>query len=211
MPFLQGYIWQRDRFALQPSTRRRAPWQQTRSSRRAAAGAAAAAPPPHLWGSLSFGDNIEDEWFAVWLLLELTRAFPVTARCGGGAHAGCAAAVLRPCLPALRCLTCNRMLAPGRPLCRVWDNDGEFLLIEAAYGLPRWLKPETAQNRVWLHRGAVHLVPLPRHAGDPLLAATPSLAQPALRVLAASAAARPPSPAAHRPQGGAPLSRGGRV
>ena len=50
--------------------------------------------------------------------------------------------------------------------CRVWDNDGEFLLIEAAYGLPRWLKPETAQNRLWLHGGAVHLVPLPRHAGE---------------------------------------------
>ena len=62
-------------------------------------------------------------------------------------------------------------------LCRVWDNDGEFLLIEAAYGLPRWLKPETAQNRVWLHGGALHLVPLPRFAGDPALAATPSLAQ----------------------------------
>lgn len=31
---------------------------------------------------------------------------------------------------------------------RVWDNDGEFLLIEAAYSLPRWLKPESAANRV---------------------------------------------------------------
>lgn len=49
---------------------------------------------------------------------------------------------------------------------RVWDNDGEFLLIEAAYGLPRWLKPETAQNRVWLHGGAFHLVPLPRFKGE---------------------------------------------
>jgi len=42
---------------------------------------------------------------------------------------------------------------------RVWDSDGEFLLIEAAYSLPRWLKPEVAANRVWLHRGAVHLIP----------------------------------------------------
>jgi hypothetical protein len=30
---------------------------------------------------------------------------------------------------------------------RAWDADGEFLLIEAAYALPRWLKPETAGNR----------------------------------------------------------------
>lgn len=30
---------------------------------------------------------------------------------------------------------------------RVWDNDGEFLLIEAAYALPKWLRPETAEQR----------------------------------------------------------------
>ena len=35
---------------------------------------------------------------------------------------------------------------------RVWDDDGEFLLIETAF-LPRWLKPETAANRVWLCGG----------------------------------------------------------
>lgn len=90
LPFLRGYIWQRDRFNLQLSTHRQSPWQRTRATggqrRRggaaegAAAAAAAAAPPPHLWGSVDFGDNIEDEWFVVWLLLELTRAFPVTAR-----------------------------------------------------------------------------------------------------------------------------------
>ena len=33
-------------------------------------------------------------------------------------------------------------------LCRVQDGDGEFLLIEAANSLPRWMKPETAENRV---------------------------------------------------------------
>lgn len=31
---------------------------------------------------------------------------------------------------------------------RVYDSDGEFLLIEAANALPRWLKPEVAENRV---------------------------------------------------------------
>lgn len=28
------------------------------------------------------------------------------------------------------------------------DNDGEFLLIEAADYLPKWLNPETSENRV---------------------------------------------------------------
>jgi hypothetical protein len=71
-------------------------------------GSSAPVAPPHpahplfLWGSVNFGDNIEDEWFITWLLLELTRSFPVSAR--------------------------------------IWDNDGEFVLIEAAYALPRWLK-----------------------------------------------------------------------
>ena len=80
------------------------------------------------WGSVKFGENIEDEWFITWLLLELTREFPVAAR--------------------------------------VWDNDGDFLLIEAAYSLPRWLKPEVAFNRVWLHSGSVHLIPLPKSPGQ---------------------------------------------
>jgi hypothetical protein len=96
------------------------------------------------------------------------------------------AASLRPCSEGC-CLprgpACSPKLRPGRlrlrllltvcycppthlPACRVWDNDGEFLLIEAAYGLPRWVKPETAQNRVWLHGGAFHLVPLPRFVGQ---------------------------------------------
>lgn len=28
------------------------------------------------------------------------------------------------------------------------DNDGEFLLIEAAHFLPRWLNPDNIKNRV---------------------------------------------------------------
>ena len=31
---------------------------------------------------------------------------------------------------------------------RLYDNDGEFLLIEAANALPKWLNPEVAENRV---------------------------------------------------------------
>lgn len=33
---------------------------------------------------------------------------------------------------------------------RLEDSDGQFLLIEAAHFLPKWLKPETSENRVRL-------------------------------------------------------------
>ncbi|GIL58795.1 hypothetical protein Vafri_13788 [Volvox africanus] len=59
---------------------------------------------------------------------------------------------------------------------QVWDNDGQFLLIEAAYALPRWLKPETAENRVWLRHGRLHIIPLPSNAA-PDLPASPTVAQ----------------------------------
>ncbi len=58
----------------------------------------------------------------------------------------------------------------------MWDNDGQFLLIEAAYALPRWLKPETAEHRVWLRHGRLHLLPLPS-AAAPDLPASPSRQQ----------------------------------
>ena len=56
---------------------------------------------------------------------------------------------------------------------RVWDNDGDFLLIEAAYSLPKWLKPEVSTNRVWLHQEQLHIVPLPNKR-FPTLPASPS-------------------------------------
>ncbi|KAK9909024.1 hypothetical protein WJX75_006178 [Coccomyxa subellipsoidea] len=59
---------------------------------------------------------------------------------------------------------------------RVWDNDGEFLLIEAAYSLPRWLKPETSTNRVWIAGGKLHIVPLPS-AATPSIPSFPTLTQ----------------------------------
>ncbi|KAF7928875.1 uncharacterized protein EAE97_009717 [Botrytis byssoidea] len=43
---------------------------------------------------------------------------------------------------------------------KVVDSDGEFLLIEAANALPRWLNPEIADNRVWIHNNALHIIPL---------------------------------------------------
>lgn len=74
------------------------------------AGAAHGASPACVWGSLRWGDNVEDEWMAAGLLLRLSERVPDAS-------------------------------------IRLWDADGEFLLIEAAYALPRWVKPETAANR----------------------------------------------------------------
>ncbi|KAG9094035.1 hypothetical protein FS749_013255 [Ceratobasidium sp. UAMH 11750] len=48
----------------------------------------------------------------------------------------------------------------------VHDSDGEFLLIEAADALPSWITPENAENRVWIYKGQLHLVPL-QHTSDP--------------------------------------------
>ncbi|KAF8887981.1 SGT1 protein-domain-containing protein [Gymnopilus junonius] len=42
----------------------------------------------------------------------------------------------------------------------VYDSDGEFLLIEAAEGLPSWVKPTNSENRVWIHNSRLHLIPL---------------------------------------------------
>ena len=36
--------------------------------------------------------------------------------------------------------------------------DGDFLAIEAALTLPSWVTPETAEIRIWVRGGAVHLI-----------------------------------------------------
>lgn len=46
------------------------------------------------------------------------------------------------------------------------DNDGEFLLIEAAHFLPRWLNPDNTNNRVFVHDGKVHIIPIPSTPGE---------------------------------------------
>lgn len=43
---------------------------------------------------------------------------------------------------------------------QVQDTDGEFLLIEAANSLPKWLNPDIAENRVWISNGHLRLIPL---------------------------------------------------
>ncbi|KAF3439200.1 hypothetical protein FNV43_RR17475 [Rhamnella rubrinervis] len=86
---------------------------------------------PHLHGKLRFGDNLDDEWFVVFLLFEVSRRLP------------------------------NLSI-------RVWDTDGEFLLIEAAFHLPRWLNPGNSLNRVFIRCGDVHIVPRDRFASPSL-------------------------------------------
>ncbi|KAL8652954.1 MAG: hypothetical protein Q9210_002379 [Variospora velana] len=61
-----------------------------------------------------------------------------------------------------------RELSRQFPQCwvRVFDSDGEFLLIEAADALPRWLNPEVAENRVWINSGKLLIVPKARANGQ---------------------------------------------
>ncbi|CAA2967815.1 ecdysoneless homolog [Olea europaea subsp. europaea] len=100
-PYTAPYIWQHQPFTLSPSFN----------------------PVPHLSGHLRFGDNLEDEWFVVFLLFEISRSFP------------------------------NLSI-------RVWDSDGEFLLIECAFHLPKWMNPDTSPNRVFIRRGLLHILSL---------------------------------------------------
>ncbi|KAI0453972.1 SGT1-domain-containing protein [Xylaria acuta] len=48
---------------------------------------------------------------------------------------------------------------------RVFDSDGEFLLVEAANVVPNWLSPEIDSNRAWIHQGKLQLLPLSASSG----------------------------------------------
>lgn len=69
----------------------------------------------------------------------------------------------------------------------VADEDGEFLLIEAADVLPAWVQPDTSENRVWINGGHLHLVS-PNVAPDAL-----SVEQATHLVLDASKATQAPT------------------
>jgi hypothetical protein len=76
---------------------------------------------------------------------------------------------------------------------RVTDTDGEILLIEAAGALPAWAgEPRLAEGRAFLHRGALHLLPVCSSPGtvSPLPAATPRPARAAAAVAACPALTR---------------------
>ena len=47
---------------------------------------------------------------------------------------------------------------------RCYDTDGEFLLIEAAKALPKWLQPDMAEHRVWINNGHLRLIPVGKHS-----------------------------------------------
>ncbi|CAG8439028.1 13218_t:CDS:10 [Acaulospora colombiana] len=48
----------------------------------------------------------------------------------------------------------------------VSDNDGEFLLIEAAMRLPSWLDPSNSENRIFIYRNELHIIPLSESSND---------------------------------------------
>jgi len=53
--------------------------------------------------------------------------------------------------------------APAHHRQRIVDSDGEFLLIEAAEHVPDSYDPETAERRVYISGGLVHLLPPDQH------------------------------------------------
>lgn len=57
---------------------------------------------------------------------------------------------------------------PNLSIC-VWDTDGEFLLIEAAFHLPKWLNPETSTNRIFIRGGNLHIIPKTHFSSVPTL------------------------------------------
>lgn len=72
-------------------------------------------------GSTNFGDNIQDEWFTVYILHQISLNFDVAISLS--------------------------------------DNDGQFLLIEAANHLPNWLSPSNSDNRIFIYKGNLHIIP----------------------------------------------------
>eukprot|EP00112_Aurelia_sp_Birch-Aquarium-sp1_P018588 Seg4454.2 transcript_id=Seg4454.2/GoldUCD/mRNA.D3Y31 product="Protein ecdysoneless" protein_id=Seg4454.2/GoldUCD/D3Y31 len=122
-----GYIWQRDSFTIQGEL------------------VSTAGPPENfarLDGRINCGENIEDEWFIVHILIRLSLADENSVIC-------------------------------------VEDEDGQFLLIEACDYLPEWLKPDMAENRVFIHNGQIHIIPLPSNPSEISIFPTgkPSLSQ----------------------------------
>ena len=61
----------------------------------------------------------------------------------------------------------SRKYLQDKVIGQVWSSDGQFMLIEAAELLPKWVDSSQhgsldsiSRNRVWMHRGALHLIPL---------------------------------------------------
>ena len=41
---------------------------------------------------------------------------------------------------------------------RIFDADGEFVLVEAAEVLPEWVTPTTVERKVWIYKGNILLL-----------------------------------------------------
>mmetsp|Transcript_46667 Transcript_46667/g.101424 ORF Transcript_46667/g.101424 Transcript_46667/m.101424 type:complete len:657 (+) Transcript_46667:73-2043(+) len=108
-PELDAYMWHRDPWLVEPVLAPDSNEPETDFV-------------PHLSGRIRFGDNVEDEWFVVHLMMRLTHRL-------------------------------------GDATARVFDNDGDFLLMEAALQLPSWVSPTTSTNRAWIRDGCLNIVP----------------------------------------------------
>ena len=105
--YTKNHMWQKEEFKLNTSST--IPNQKL---------------PPHLMGITYFGDNLEDEWFIVYILKKMSEE--------------------------------NEDIS-----ITVEDNDGQFLLIETAMYIPRWMEPNNTKNKVFIRRGKIHIIPLP--------------------------------------------------
>lgn len=111
--FHSEYIWHKNPFLLTTTTRSQA-----------------GMGLHTLKGKTIFGDCIDDEWFIVFLLLQLSLAY-------------------RDIVVRFDSILINS----------INDVDGEFLLIEAAENLPKDVDPTSSENRVFIHQGHLHLIP----------------------------------------------------
>lgn len=88
--------------------------------------------PTHLYGVTHYGDNIEDEWFIVYLLKEISKEYQEL--------------IIRYMF--IDFLGFYMNIRSLQFYYSVTDSDGEFLLIEAAECLPNWANPDNCDQRV---------------------------------------------------------------
>ncbi len=62
------YIWQLEALEMHCSCEQAPPWQAQQGQ--------AACHPPCIWGTLRWGDNVDDEWLVVCLIRACTAAIP---------------------------------------------------------------------------------------------------------------------------------------
>ena len=54
--------------------------------------------------------------------------------------------------------TVSERLYPSTCSIRIFDDDGEFLLVEASHLLPKWVEPNVAEGRTFIRGGMVRVV-----------------------------------------------------